>query len=104
MKLRIFRGYLKATLTFLPVHLCLNRRIEGYSLFRALDILRHARGDEGHAVGLIVGSGGEDQRLATQVFVPAGGDVVLDGLATLWGVDAKGGVLLGGGIEASGGD
>lgn len=69
-----------------------------------LQILRGGRGDEGHAVGLVVASCGEDQSLATQVFVAAGGDVVLDGLATLWGVDAKGGVLLGGGVEASGRD
>lgn len=57
-------------------------------------ILRHARRDELHRIGLVVGSGGEDQSLATQVFVSAGGDVVLDGLATGGFVDAKGGVGL----------
>ena len=57
-----------------------------------------------HAVGGLVGSGGEDQSLATQILVSAGGDVVLDGLATGGFVDAKGGVLLGGGVEASGGN
>lgn len=60
-----------------------------------LKILRHARGDEGHAVGLVVGSGGEDHGLAPQIFVTAGGDVVLDGLATSGFVDASNGVELG---------
>lgn len=55
------------------------------SIFRAhSQILRHGRGDEGHAVGGLVGSGGEDQSLAPQIFVSAGGDVGFDGLATLW--------------------
>jgi len=53
---------------------------------------------EGHAVGLVVASGGEDQSLATQIFISAGGDVILDGLASSGFVDAKGGVLLGGRI------
>ena len=54
-----------------------------------------------HAVGGLVGSGGEDHGLAPQIFVSAGDDVVLDGLATGGFVDAKGGVLLGGGVEAA---
>ena len=65
-----------------------------FDKFRALDSLRHGRGDEGHAVGLVVGSGGEDQFLAPQVFVAASGDVALDGLAPFWRVNAEGGVLL----------
>ena len=68
---------------------------------RALEILRHGRGDKLDGIGLIVGLGGEDQSLATQVFVAAGGDVGLDGLAPIWFVDAKGGVLLGGGVYAA---
>ena len=64
--------------------------------FRALDILRHGRGEELDGIGLVVGLGGEDQSLAPQVFVATGGDVGLDGLTTLWRVDAEGGVLLGG--------
>ena len=74
---------------------------EGVKGFRALDILWHARRDELHRIGLIVSRGGEDHGLAPQVFVSASGDVVLYGLATLWRVDAKGGVLLGGGVQPS---
>ena len=47
-----------------------------------------------HAVGLVVGSGGEDQSLAPQILVAAGGDVVLDGLASSGFVDSEGGVCL----------
>jgi len=72
-----------------------------FDKFRALDILRHGRGEELDGIGLVVGLGGEDQSLASQVFVAASGDVALDGLATLWRVDAEGGVLLGGRIYAS---
>ena len=61
-----------------------------------LNILRQARRDELHRIGLVVGSGGEDQSLAPQIFVSASGDVVLDGLATGGFVNAKSGVLLGG--------
>ena len=60
-----------------------------------LQPLRHRRGDELHCIRLVVGRGGEDQSLAPQVFVSTSGDVIFDGLATLWRVDAKGGVLLG---------
>ena len=65
-----------------------------FDKFRALDILRHGRGEELHGIGLVVSLGGEDQSLAPKVFVSTSGDVVLDGLATLWRVDAKGGVGL----------
>ena len=65
-----------------------------FDKFRALDILRHGRGGELDGIGLVIGRGGEDQSLATQILISAGGDVGLDGLATLWRVDAKGGVLL----------
>ena len=67
-----------------------------FDKFRALDSLRHGRGDKLHGIGLVVSLGGEDQSLAPQVFVAAGGDVGLDGLAPFRRVDAKGGVLLGG--------
>ena len=63
--------------------------------FHILQILRHARRLELHAVGGLVGSGGEDQSLAPQVFVSAGGDVVFDGFATGGFVDASDGVELG---------
>ena len=56
--------------------------------------LRHGRGEELDGIGLVVGLGGEDQSLATQVFVSTGGDVAFDGLASFWRVDAEGGVLL----------
>ena len=59
-----------------------------------LEILRHARRDKLYRIGLIVSRGGEDQSLAPQVLVSAGGDVVLDGLAPSGFVDAKGGVCL----------
>jgi len=54
-----------------------------------------------HAVRLFISRGGEDQSLAPQIFFSAGGDVVLDGLATGGFVDAEGSVLLGGCVEAS---
>ena len=60
-----------------------------------LNILRHARRDILHAVGLVVGRGGEDQSLAPQVFITAGGDVVFDGLAPSGFVNASDGVELG---------
>ena len=61
---------------------------------RALDSLRHSGGEELDGIGFVVGLGGEDESLAPQIFVAAGRDVGLDGLATLWRVDAKGGVGL----------
>ena len=67
-----------------------------FANFRALDILRHGRGEEADSIGLVVGLGGEYQSLAPKILISAGGDVGLDGLAPLWRVDAKGGVLLGG--------
>jgi len=70
--------------------------------FHILEILRHGRRDELHRIGLVVSRGGEDQSLATQILIAAGGDVVFDGFAPSGFIDAKGGVLLGGGVEASG--
>ena len=67
-----------------------------FDKFRALDILRHGRGEELHGIGLVVSLGGEDQSLAPQILILAGGDVGLYRLATLGRVDAEGGVLLGG--------
>lgn len=69
---------------------------DGDGFPHGLDALRHGRGEELDGIGLVVGLGGEDQSLASQVFVAAGGDVGLDGLATLGRVDAESGVLLGG--------
>ena len=66
-----------------------------FANFRALDSLRHGRGDKLNGIGLVVGLGGKDQSLATQVFISAGGDVILDGFATGGFVDASDGVELG---------
>ena len=72
-----------------------------FAWFRALDILWHGRWNKLHGISLVVGLGGEDESLASQVFVTAGGDVGPDGLAPFGRVDAEGGVLLGGRIYAS---
>ncbi len=69
---------------------------DGEGFPHGLHPLRHGRGDKLDGIGLVVGLGGENQRLASQVFVTASGYVGLDGLATLWRIDAEGGVLLGG--------
>ena len=81
----------------------IKNRLLGYSVVSRMECvggvhklhpLRHGRGDKGDGIGLVVGLGGEDQSLATQVFVSTGGDVAFDGLASFWRVDAEGGVLL----------
>ena len=79
------------TLVFLLRHQETQTQIgqpDGESFPHGLDALRHGRGDILDTIGLIVGLGGEDQFFATQIFVPTSGDVRLDGLATLWRVDA----------------
>ena len=69
---------------------------DGDAFPHGLDTFRHGRGDKLDGICLVVGLGGQDERLATQVLISAGGDVRLDGLAALWRIDAEGCVLLGG--------
>jgi len=56
---------------------------DGDAFAHGLDTFRHWRGYKLDGIGLVVGLGGKDQSLATQVFVAAGGDIGLNGLATL---------------------